>query len=43
MNFNVFNNWAVWGVLPDDEEDEQKLSSKQEVEENKAEEKVCFY
>jgi len=42
MNFNAFNNWAVWGVLPDDDEDE-KNSSKQEVEENKSAEKVCFY
>nr|CAD2209071.1 unnamed protein product [Meloidogyne enterolobii] len=38
MNFNAFNNWAVWGVLPDDDEDE-KNSSKQEVEENKSAEK----
>nr|CAD2188768.1 unnamed protein product [Meloidogyne enterolobii]CAD2197781.1 unnamed protein product [Meloidogyne enterolobii]CAD2201836.1 unnamed protein product [Meloidogyne enterolobii] len=31
MNFNVFNNWAVWGVI-DDDDDEQKSSSKQEKE-----------
>jgi len=43
MNFNAFNNWAVWGVLPDDDEDEKNSSSKQEAEENKSAEKVCFY
>jgi len=47
MNFNVFNNWAVWGVI-DDDDDEQKSSSKQEKEQQQqpkqieSEKNVCF-